>query len=131
MSGLILKLAPHERILINGAVIENGDRRSQIRLVSEKVNLLRLKDAIHPNMLDTPIKRICYSIQLVLSGDMDEIDAKVKIVTDIEKLARVFRDDNTRQLLMRSIGFINEKKFYSSLKLMRKLIPLESKLLPD
>lgn len=29
MSGLVLKLAPYERILINGAVIENGVRRSR------------------------------------------------------------------------------------------------------
>jgi len=28
MSGLVLKLSPKERVLINGAVIENGDRRS-------------------------------------------------------------------------------------------------------
>ena len=29
MSGLVLKLSPKERVLINGAVIENGDRRSR------------------------------------------------------------------------------------------------------
>ena len=32
MSGLVLKLAPNERVLINGAVIENGDRRSKIAI---------------------------------------------------------------------------------------------------
>ena len=32
MSGLVLKLAPNERVLINGAVIENGDRRSKISI---------------------------------------------------------------------------------------------------
>ena len=30
MSGLVLKLSPKERVLINGAVIENGDRRSRL-----------------------------------------------------------------------------------------------------
>ncbi len=29
MTGLVLKLGPHERVLINGAVIENGDKRSR------------------------------------------------------------------------------------------------------
>jgi len=29
MAGLVLKLGPRERVLINGAVIENGDRRSR------------------------------------------------------------------------------------------------------
>ncbi|TNY46334.1 flagellar biosynthesis repressor FlbT, partial [Streptococcus pyogenes] len=26
MTGLVLKLAPKERVLVNGAVVENGDR---------------------------------------------------------------------------------------------------------
>ena len=30
MTGLVLKLGPKERVLINGAVIENGDRRSRL-----------------------------------------------------------------------------------------------------
>ncbi len=30
MSGLVLKLGPKERVLINGAVIENGDKRSRL-----------------------------------------------------------------------------------------------------
>ena len=34
MSGLVLKLSPKERVLINGAVIENGDRRSKLSIVS-------------------------------------------------------------------------------------------------
>ena len=34
MSGLILKLSPKERILINGAVIENGDRRSRLAIMT-------------------------------------------------------------------------------------------------
>ena len=46
MSGLVLKLAPNERVLINGAVIENGDRRSRIAIRTPNANVLRLKDAI-------------------------------------------------------------------------------------
>ena len=34
MSGLVLKLGPHERVLINGAVIENGDKRSRLAIMT-------------------------------------------------------------------------------------------------
>lgn len=34
MTGLVLKLAPKERVLINGAVIENGDRRSRLAIMT-------------------------------------------------------------------------------------------------
>ena len=46
MTGLVLKLGPHERILINGAVIENGDRRSRLNIVTPNANILRLKDDV-------------------------------------------------------------------------------------
>lgn len=49
MSGLVLKLAPRERVLVNGAVIENGDRRCRFSILSPNANVLRLKDAIHPS----------------------------------------------------------------------------------
>ena len=46
MSGLVLKLSPKERVLINGAVIENGDRRSRLSIMTPGANILRLRDAI-------------------------------------------------------------------------------------
>lgn len=68
MSGLVLKLGPRERILINGAVIENGDRRSRLSIVTPKANILRLRDALHPDDASTPVRRICYTAQLILTG---------------------------------------------------------------
>ena len=61
MTGLILKLAPHERVLINGAVIENGERRSRFCIVTPNANILRLRDAIHPEQARTPVSRIIAS----------------------------------------------------------------------
>jgi len=61
MSGLILKLAPNERVLINGAVIENGDRRTRIAVRTPDANILRLRDAIHPDDSNTPVARVCYA----------------------------------------------------------------------
>ena len=34
MSGLVLKLGPHERIMINGVVVENGDRRARLNVLT-------------------------------------------------------------------------------------------------
>ena len=71
MSGLVLKLGPKERVLINGAVIENGDKRSRLSIMTPNANILRLRDAIHPDEVNTPVRRVCYIAQLVLSGDAD------------------------------------------------------------
>lgn len=65
MSGLILKLSPKERVLVNGAVIENGDRRSRLAIMTPDAHILRLRDAIHPNDAKTPVRRVCYAVQLL------------------------------------------------------------------
>ncbi len=70
MSGLVLKLGPKERVLVNGAVIENGDRRSRLSILTPNANILRLRDAIRPDEVNTPVRRVCYIAQLILSGDV-------------------------------------------------------------
>jgi len=46
MSGLALKLAPKERVLINGVVVENGPRRAQLLIKTDNASVLRLRDAL-------------------------------------------------------------------------------------
>ncbi len=58
MPGLVLKLGSKERILLNGAVLENGMRRSRFSILTASANVLRLKDTVHPDKADTPIGRI-------------------------------------------------------------------------
>ena len=89
MTGLVLKLGPHERVLINGAVIENGDKRSRLSVMTPNANILRLRDAIHPEAVNTPVRRVCYIAQLVLSGDADPKDARMQLLRGIEQLRRI------------------------------------------
>ena len=58
MAGLVLKLGPKERVLLNGAVIENGDKRCKFSIVSPDAKILRLKDALHPDEVKTPVARV-------------------------------------------------------------------------
>ena len=83
MSGLVLKLAPKERVLVNGAVIENGDRRSRLSIVTPDAHILRLRDAIHPEQANTPVRRVCYAAQLVLSGDVDPEEDRLPMLRRI------------------------------------------------
>jgi len=83
MTGLVLKLAPKERVLINGAVIENGDRRSRLAIMTPNAHILRLRDAIHPEEVNTPVRRVCYVVQLVLSGDAVPSEARTQLPTAV------------------------------------------------
>ncbi len=129
MTGLVLKLGPKERVLINGAVIENGDRRSRLNIVTPNANILRLRDALHPEEINTPVRRVCYIVQLVLSGDAAEADAKPQILRGLEQLSQVFNDRDSRNILDETTSHVLEKRFYPALKSLRGLLSRESRLL--
>jgi len=60
MSGLVLSLKAEEKFLVNGALLINGSKRSQIRIGGDDVNVLRLSDAMHPREITTPVRRVYY-----------------------------------------------------------------------
>ena len=129
MSGLILKLSPKERILINGAVIENGDRRTRLAIKTPDANILRLRDAIHPEEADTPVKRVCYAIQLVLSGDRDAESSRLTLLRNIEELGRVFTDKQSLNYIDQASAALVSNDHYRCLKALRSLMPREELLL--
>ena len=129
MSGLVLKLSPKERVLVNGAVIENGDRRSRLSIMTPGAHILRLKDAIHPEDAKTPVRRVCYALQLVLSGDASAEDVHLQILRQIEELSQVFTDPDSRSMIASATEALIGAQHYKSLKALRALIPREERLL--
>lgn len=129
MSGLVLKLGPGERVLINGAVIENGNRRNRLSIMSPNANILRLRDAIHPEEVNTPVRRVCYVAQLVLSGDADPSEAKHQLLRGVEQLSQVFIDRDSRQQLAEATDSIVKEHYYQALKALRGLLPREQRLI--
>lgn len=129
MSGLVLKLGPKERVLVNGAVIENGDRRSRLSIVTPDARILRLRDAIHPGEATTPVRRACYAAQLVLSGDAAPEEIQPQMLRRIEQLSQVLRDPDSRALLTRASDAWLAGEHYACLKALRGLMPREARLL--
>ncbi|MCC1492898.1 flagellar biosynthesis repressor FlbT [Cognatishimia sp. F0-27] len=129
MTGLVLKLGPRERVLINGAVIENGDRRSRLSIVTPNANILRLRDAIHPDEATTPVRRVCYSAQLMLTGDTSGAGHQTRLLREIEELSRVFTDYDSRSLLNQATEALLEDHPYRCLKALRGLLAREDRLI--
>ncbi|MEW2918884.1 MULTISPECIES: flagellar biosynthesis repressor FlbT [Ruegeria] len=129
MGGLVLKLAPKERVLINGVVVENGDRRSRFSIMTPDANVLRLRDAIHPDEVTTPVRRVCYAAQLVLSGDMEPERARQQLLRRVEELSQVFTDADSRRVLSEATEALLAEQYYKCLKSLRALLPREERLM--
>ena len=128
MTGLVLKLGPKERVLINGAVIENGDRRSRLNIVTPNANILRLRDAIHPEEANTPVRRVCFATQLVLTGDAEPDETRLQLLRRIEELSQILTDTDSRRNLTAATDALLGDQFYQCLKSLRALIPREDRI---
>lgn len=127
--GLVLKLAPQERVLINGAVIENHHRRTRLAIKTPGANVLRLRDAIHPDEVNTPVRRVCYIAQLILSGDVTPDDGQLQLLRGIEQLSQVLTDPDSRARLTAASQALLADNHYQVLRALRALLPREARLL--
>lgn len=129
MPGLILKLGPGERVMVNGVVMENGPRRTRINILTPEANVLRLRDAIHPHEVNTPVRRVCYVAQMVLAGEAEEGEARRQLLTGVEQLSQVFADPDSRARLSEATEHALDGRYYQALKTLRTLLPREERLM--
>ena len=120
MLKIILK--PHEKFIIGGAVIMNGDAKSAF-IVENEVPLLREKDILTLAAADTPCKRIYFAIQLMY---VDEKNLPEHHKTFGELMKDVAEAAPSRKPLLKEIGEnIVGVRYYQALKLTKKLIDYE------
>ena len=75
MSGLALKLAPKERVLINGVVVENGPRRAQLLIKTDNASVLRLRDALDEADVVGPASKAYFTAQRCVAGEITAKEA--------------------------------------------------------
>ena len=129
MSGLVLSLKPNEKFLVNGAVLTNGPKRGQICVEDNNVFVLRLSDVIHPDDSNSPVKRVYYAIQLILSGDETFESMKEQVRVGLAGLFFVFEGTSVIKHLEKSQRGFNAGKFYSALCALKPVIPIEAEML--
>ena len=128
MSGLVLKIAPGERFIVNGALLENGDKPARIRISDANVRVLRCRDALRPEDVDTPVKRIYFAIQLLITGDLDVVDTVPAIDAECVALLDIFRPFNS-ELIPTLRSMLSRGNHYSALCHLRQILVIEAQLL--
>ena len=125
---LKLSLKPNEKIVLNGAVVQNGDRRTTL-LLQNKASVLREKDILQLEEANTPVRRIYLPIMLMyLQGQespeqynefalrMTEFMSVVRVPAVLEECVNVSREVMTGE-------------YYKALSRCRKLMDYEAERL--
>lgn len=119
---LKISLKPHEKFILGGAVIANGDAKSTFVLEND-VPILREKDILTLQSADTPCKKIYFAIQLMyIDGKNLPEHHKIywELVKDVAQAA-----PSTRALLQEISNDILNDRLYQALKQTKKLIEYE------
>ncbi len=127
---LKLSLKPGEKFAINGAVIVNSDRRSTL-VVQNKASILRERDIMQQEEVNSPARRIYFPIMMMYLDDAgharyyDEFSARMS-----EFMEAVSTPEILKLCVEISKDVINGQ-FYAALRSCRQLIEFETELLGD
>jgi flagellar protein FlbT len=125
---LILKLAPGERLFINGAVITNGDRRAYL-MVETKAQIVREKDVLMVEDASTPVRRAYFAAQGVLLHAQPVLGPSDAFAEQMTRLRGVFLKAEHIGLLDEADTQMRDGNTYRALSALRELVMYEAALL--
>jgi flagellar protein FlbT len=128
MAGLMLKFPAGERLFLNGAVIENVGRGARLRVLTPDTQLLRLRDAVDPRDVATPVGRLCHAVQLLLIGEEGE-DVRRETLAALVPLRHAFVDARERACIDAIAQDLRERRDYQALRGLGRLRACEATLL--
>lgn len=118
---LKLSLKPKEAVVVNGAVLRNGDRRGTI-LLQNHARVLRQKDVLQPEATESPAEHLYFAVmQMYLTGQT-EGQLYDQTVTAIAAAMDAAKDDTERDLLIQVSTASAAAETYKALSLCRKLL---------
>ena len=130
MAGLVLSLRPYEKVLIGGVVVQNGEKKSSLRVLDEAAGVLRLSDAMHPDDARTPLARCYYAAQLLLTGQAGE-GGEAVLTGLLDDARAAFTGFAFASDLAGAAEAARAGAWFRVMRALRPLLPQEAALLAD
>ncbi len=125
---LKLSLKPGEKFVLNGAVVQNGDRRG-VLLLQNKASVLREKDIMQAEDVTTPARRIYFPVMMMY---LDEANANRYYDEFVRRLTEFMGAIRNPDILVDCVDISKHtmgREYYKALMLCRKLIEYEDERL--
>lgn len=123
---LRIKLPPKDKIIINGAVIENAGDSTTI-VLHNKADILRRKEVMSEDDAITPARRIYYAFQCAYLFKDDRAQYLARGQEFLEDYLAAA--PSAKELGEEIKGFIAEERFYEVLRATLKLVEHETERL--
>lgn len=122
---LKLSLKPGERFVLNGAVVQNGDRRG-VLVLQNKASVLREKDIMQQEEATSPARRIYFPVMMMY---LDEAGAATYFEEFASRLAEFMSAISNADVLADCVvasKHVLAREYYKALMACRLLIDYES-----
>lgn len=123
---LRLTLKPNERIVVNGCIIRNSDRRQNL-VIENKADVVRESDLLDEGDSGTPVKEVYFFVQTALLSP----ELRDKLVPEIQvrlgKLFPIFHDEVAGHLV-EAANHVSTRDFYKALRALRPVMEYEARL---
>lgn len=122
---LKLSLKPDEKIVINGTVIANGDRRATL-IVHNKASILRAKDIMQEEEAVTPAKRIYFSVMLMYMEDSKIDSYHDEFALRMTEFMNAISTPEAIELCITMSREVMNNNYYKALMAGKKLVAFEA-----
>jgi len=122
---LKLSLKPDERLVINGAVIANVDRRTTL-IVHNKASILREKDILQEEDVNSPAKRIYFPIMLMYMGQGSTDKFYEEFVKRMTEFMSAISSPDAINDCVQISRDVMDKNYYKALMNCKKIIEFET-----
>ena len=125
---LKLSLKPGEKFVLNGAVVQNGDRRG-VLVLQNKASVLREKDIMQPQDANTPARRIYFPVMMMY---LDEANAQSFYDEFVRRLSEFMNVISNPDILAECVScskHVLARQYYKALMGARKIVEYEQQRL--
>ncbi|HSK40410.1 MAG TPA: flagellar biosynthesis repressor FlbT [Arenibaculum sp.] len=126
---LKLRLKPNERVVINGCVVQNDNRRYTLT-VGNFAQIIRGSDILQEEDADTPVRRAYFIIQTMLLDPASARTYEDVISTSMAKLYAAFQRPDICDRIMQAMHHVGEADYYQALVCLRPVMAYEETVLP-
>jgi flagellar protein FlbT len=125
---LKLSLKPHEKFVLNGAVVQNGDRRG-VLLLQNKASVLREKDIMQADEANSPSRRIYFPVMMMYLDESGASAYHEEFITRLQEFMGAITNPNVLADCVNISKLVLQREYYKALTLCRKLIDYEDQRL--
>jgi len=125
---LKLSLKPGEKFVLNGAVVQNGDRRS-VLLLQNKASVLRERDIMQPEEVSSPARHVYFPVMMMYLDEPGAARYHDEFVRRLSEFMSAIANPSVVADCVNISKYLLEREYYKALMLCRKLIEYEDERL--